>query len=375
MSEFVTSTFVRQNRYQRLLEIAGLISGSLNPKVVWRRATEAAAEIASTEAASLFLVDEATGELVVEVAFGSPEAEFEKIRIPKGEGIVGHVVKNGKTVIIDDVEQDNQFETKVDYFSDFVTRNLMCAPLIHRGKVIGALEVANKFGDMKFTNNDQLAFEALANQVAVSIVNARYFDELQRAFLGTISALVETIEKRDPYTGGHTKRVLEGSLAIASRMGLDEQDMERLRMAAMLHDIGKLGVDDAILRKAGKLSDEEFDMMRRHTQFGEEIVEHVPGMIDVIPGILHHHERYDGKGYPGKLKGQGIPLMARIICVADTYDAMTSNRPYRKGLPHETAVKELRDNSGTQFDPLVVQAFFEAMDSGEFLGTQQEEDF
>ncbi len=373
-NEYATSTFVRQNRYQRLVEIAGLISGSLNPKVVWRRATEAAAEIASTEAASLFLIDEASGDIVVEVAFGTAEADFEKVRIKMGEGIVGHVIDSGKSVVIDDVEIDDRFETKMDYFSELVTRNLMCSPLIHRGKVIGALEVANKFGDLKFTQNDQLAFETLANQVAVSIVNARFYEELQRAFLGTISALVETIEKRDPYTGGHTKRVVEGSVAIAQKLGLDERDQERLRMAAMLHDIGKLGVDDAILRKPGKLTDDEFAAMKRHTTFGEEIVQHVPGMADVIPGIKFHHERYDGRGYPEGLKGHSIPLMARIICVADTYDAMTSNRPYRDGLPHQTAMDELRDKSNSQFDPIAVQAFFEAVDSGDFLGAREEDD-
>ncbi|MCB9479785.1 MAG: HD domain-containing protein [Deltaproteobacteria bacterium] len=367
-----TSTLVRENRFSRLVEISGLISGSLNPKVVWRRGTEAAMEVAGSEAANLFLVDPKTGDLVIEVSLGPTTESSHQVRVRPGEGVVGLALKNRETIVINNVARDPRRDMVASTRTGELPRSLMCTPLVSRGKAIGAIEVVNKARG-HFTHNDQITFEALAGQVAVSISNAHLFDELQAAFLGTMAALVESIEKRDPYTGGHSKRVTEGSLAIADKLGLAEADRERLRLSAILHDVGKLGVDDAVLRKRGRLNDEEFAQMKEHPRYGKEILEHIPGMHDILPGVLHHHERYDGRGYPEGLKGSQIPLMARIIGVADTYDAMTSDRPYRKGLPHDTAVQELKRVSGKQFDPVCVQAFMEAVESGDFVGARGKE--
>ena len=190
--------------------------------------------------------------------------------------------------------------------------------------------------------------------------NARLYESLKEAFIKTVYTLAETIEKRDPYTGGHTKRVSSYSIAIAETLGISAVDRERLELASVLHDIGKIGVSDNVLRKTSKLTDEEFDEIKLHPTCGQEILSYIEELKDIIPGVKSHHERIDGRGYPDGLKGQEIDLIARIIAVADSFDAMTSDRPYRKGLPLETALEELRKCSGSQFDTMVVEAFLEA---------------
>lgn len=204
---------------------------------------------------------------------------------------------------------------------------------------------------------------AFSHQVAISVENARLHEELKETFYDTIQAFAETIEMRDPYTGGHTKRVMEYSMAIGTRIGLPSGEREKLKLSAILHDIGKIGVTDKVLLKRGRLTPKEFDQMKRHTEIGPEVLSRIRKLKGIIPGIKHHHERYDGSGYPSGLRRNGIPLNARIIAVADAFDAMTSDRPYRKSLSPDIAIEELKKNSGTQFDPSAVKAFLAAYGS------------
>ena len=189
-----------------------------------------------------------------------------------------------------------------------------------------------------------------------SIENARLYDRLKDTFLTTVYTLAETIEKRDPYTGGHTKRVMHYSIAMGEVMGLTGKEIEKLGLSAMLHDVGKIGIRDNVLLKEDKLGDEEFRLIKMHTTYGKEVLKHVKYFKDIIPGVLNHHERYDGKGYPEGLKGEEIDIIARIIAVADAYDAMTTDRPYRKALSYKDATEEIKKCSGTQFDPEIGRA-------------------
>ena len=186
------------------------------------------------------------------------------------------------------------------------------------------------------------------------------YKELKEIFISTVYTLAETIEMRDNYTGNHTKRVMEYSYAIGEALGMKKDPLEELRLSAILHDIGKIGVRDDVLLKPGKLTDEEFALMKKHPVFGEEILMKIKGLEHIIPGVKHHHERHDGKGYPDGLKEDEIELNAKIISVADTFDAMTSDRPYRKGLDPKIAIEELIRCSGTQFDVKIVDAFIKA---------------
>jgi len=184
---------------------------------------------------------------------------------------------------------------------------------------------------------------------------------LERTHFETIMAFSEALEARDQYTAGHSRRVMEYSKSIGHRMKLDKQDIEDLKRSALLHDIGKIGIPDMVLQKQTKLTDEEYDIIKSHSERGSAILKHIKSFKDLVPAVYHHHERFDGEGYPQGIKGTEIPLHARIIAVADTFDAMTSNRAYRKALSLRTALSEIERNKGIQFDPDVANIFIEIL--------------
>jgi HD-GYP domain-containing protein (c-di-GMP phosphodiesterase class II) len=199
-----------------------------------------------------------------------------------------------------------------------------------------------------------------------------YVEQIKRAlkenkdlFVGTIRALAAAIDEKDPYTRGHSDRVTDYSIVIARAMGLDERVIETIRISALLHDVGKIGIDDKVLKKPGVLTQEEFEVMKQHPVKGAHIMKSIEQMRDMIPGMKYHHEQWDGNGYPDRLKGEAIPLIARIISVADTFDAMTTNRPYQKAIELDYTLKKIKSNAGIKFDPQVVDALMKAIESGE----------
>jgi len=363
----VTQDLERKYRQlSTLIELSALVNSTLDTREIRERAIEAATTLADAETGSLLLVDRATRDLFFEVALGGKGESLKEIRLARGQGIAGSVAETGVAVIVNDTQSDPRFFRGADAKSTFRTRNMVCVPLKTKDKVIGVLQTINKRRGL-FDDEDCRVLSALANQVAIAVENANLYQELKDAFHGTAQALAETIEKRDPYTGGHTQRVMKYSLAIGKTMGLAEKELEELKLAAILHDIGKIGIRDSILLKNGRLDKDEMEAMNRHAEFGSEILEHVKQLKGVIPGVRGHHEKYDGTGYPDCLHGTDIPIIARIIAVADTFDAMTTDRPYRKGLSVNTAVGELRKCSGTQFDGAVVETFVRYLpEAGEY---------
>jgi HD-GYP domain-containing protein (c-di-GMP phosphodiesterase class II) len=349
-----------------LMELSALVNSTLDSMEIRERAIEAATTLADAEAGSLLLIDPETGELFFEVALGEKGETLKKVRLSKGQGIAGSVAQTGEPVIVNDTQSDPRFFKGADEKSAFMTRNMVCVPLKTKDKVIGVLETINKKNGL-FDDEDRRVLSALANQVAIAVENAALYQELKEAFYGTTQALAETIEKRDPYTGGHTQRVMKYSLAIGKMMGLSAKEIEELMLAAILHDIGKIGIRDSILLKNGRLDDDELATMNRHAEFGAEILNHIKQLKSVIPGVRGHHERYDGTGYPDRLRGTDIPIIARIIAVADTFDAMTTDRPYRNGLGTSAAIGELRKCAGVQFDGAVVEKFVRHLtETGEY---------
>ena len=203
----------------------------------------------------------------------------------------------------------------------------------------------------EFDSSDAKLLTSIANESAIYLENVRLFDDVRSLVMGLMHSLTSAVDAKDAYTCGHSERVALLSRHLAADAGLTPADVEKVYMSALLHDVGKIGVPEAVLQKAGRLTEEEFEQMKKHPQIGARILQDVRQIKQIIPGVLHHHERYDGKGYPDGLIGKEIPLMGRIICLADSFDAMTTNRTYRTAMPLEAALAEIRRCAGTHFDP------------------------
>lgn len=234
-------------------------------------------------------------------------------------------------------------------------QSLLAIPLISKENPMGVL-LLGRSEDVRFGAEDVFAIEKIAAQVAVALENAKLYQELRELFISTVASLTNAIDAKSPWTWGHSERVMHLAVALSGELGLGEDATERIRLGALLHDIGKIGVIDALLDIKAPLTDSEVVPMRLHPEVGVAILEPIERLRDVLPGILHHHEWFDGTGYPRGLKGEEIPLEARVIAVADAYDAIISNRPYRGGAQGSEAREELHKFSGTQFDPAVVEA-------------------
>jgi HD-GYP domain-containing protein (c-di-GMP phosphodiesterase class II) len=233
---------------------------------------------------------------------------------------------------------------------------LMAVPLQRQEVVLGCLFALNKSaGD--FDSQDSKLLNSIANESAIYLENAMLFEDVHGLMMGLLHSLTSAVDAKDAYTCGHSERVALLARQLVIEAGLGDAFAERAYMTGLLHDVGKIGVSEAVLQKTGRLTPEEFEQMKKHPAIGARILQDIKQISDLIPGVLHHHERYDGQGYPGGLVGENIPQIGRIICLADCFDAMTSNRTYRKALPLEVALTEIRRCSGTQFDPSLTEAF------------------
>ncbi len=260
-------------------------------------------------------------------------------------------------------------------------RNCIVARLEKQGRKYGCLVAINRemefFGDSPeaFVNIDPNGIQfgtfeaglitALATGLSSHATNGELFREQENLLTGVVRAVINAIDAKDNYTCGHSDRVAAYAKAIARRMALEELECDRIYLSGLLHDVGKIGVPDHILSKPGKLTDEEFALVKKHPEIGYQILKHLAPLADVLPGVLHHHEAVNGSGYPKGLAGEAIPLQGRILAVADAYDAMTSDRPYRQGMPSEKAEAILRQSAGTIWDEIAVGAILECIECGE----------
>ena len=201
--------------------------------------------------------------------------------------------------------------------------------------------------------------------ISVAVYNAQTLNYIEEEHFETINSISEAIETRDAYTRTHGDRLIDYGVVVAKELGLSDNEIKNIRYAAAMHDVGKIGIKDSILNKQGKLTDEEYEEIKKHPEIGYTMLKKIKFLSHIANDVLHHQERYDGKGYPSGLSGENIPIASRIIAVIDTFDAMTTDRPYRKALPTEAALEELKKNSGTQFDPKVVEAFLKVVNSTE----------
>lgn len=235
---------------------------------------------------------------------------------------------------------------------------ILVHPIERDGETLGYLIAGGKQGDdPQVSSHETKLIESISGMLGAALENAELYHRQKLTFMGTVKALSAAIDAKDQYTRGHSERVAMLSAMLAERVGYSSEEAERIRISGLVHDVGKIGVPEAVLCKPARLTDAEFEMIKRHPTIGHEIIKDIPDLQDLLPGVLHHHERWDGHGYPAGLAGEAIPRMARIMALADTFDAMSSNRAYRSGLPREKVFEEFRSCAGTQFDPELVGPF------------------
>ena len=256
-------------------------------------------------------------------------------------------------LLVNDLKNDKTFSWLAEY-----ARQIIAVPLQRQDQIHGVLFGIDKLND-EFDSVDSKLLNSIANESAIYLENLMLFEDAHGLMMGLLHSLTSAVDAKDAYTCGHSERVALLSRHLAAAAGIPANEVERIYMAGLLHDVGKIGVPEAVLQKPGKLTVEEFDQMKKHPEIGARILADIKQVKDILPGVLHHHERYDGKGYPAGLAGENIPLMGRILCLADCFDAMTSNRTYRKALPLEVALTEIRRCSGTQFDPKLTDVFLQ----------------
>lgn len=235
---------------------------------------------------------------------------------------------------------------------------------IKRLEIQGYCEKSDKFDQLLLLIESGI--KSIEQMNTIKTINKQLHDkneELERAYLDTIGILRQTVEAKDPYTRGHSDRVSEYSVLIGKKLGLDEKTLHILKIGGLFHDIGKIGIPDSILLKESKLSDEEYSQIKNHPMIGVHMLGDAAIFTDILPIVKHHHERYDGRGYPSQLVGDDIPYVARIAAVADTFDAMTSKRSYRDSLPIDVVRAEIERCSGSQFDPNIAKVFLDIMDN------------
>lgn len=344
-----------------LMNVSHVVSLSLDPDEVGKLVVSQSRKAMGSDHAALFLMEEKSEHLMLSTADGFSENEMDNLKLMGGwEVISDYMVKRKEPLAVNDVHEDPIFKAKKMPLSGekFPFESFLAVPLETRGRIIGALMVSNRErpGHI-FTENDKDLLLALSNNMAIALLNARLYHKMKSHFLSTITSLTRAIDAKDSYTSGHSERVMKYALAIGQEMGLEDEALENLRLASLLHDIGKIGVKESILMKPAKLLGYERRQIRLHPSIGARIIESMNDSHIIQRGILEHHERYDGKGYPNRLKGEQISIEGRIIAVADVFDALTTDRPYKNGYSKEEVFRKIQEEASSQFDPHIVALF------------------
>jgi len=340
----------KQTMQYVLSKLAVAISSLQNIDTFLELIVEITANALDARTGVLMLFDEEKQELYVKAASGFDES-LKNIRLKIDEEAPGWVAKNRKPLLIPQLQKTESPQ------KGLFAPPLLCAPMLYQDRMIGVLTVAGKLSGENFQEDELLIISNLASQTAIAVENERLHLDAERAYVETISALAMAVEARDPYSRGHSDRVSQYSIKTAEKLGLSQEEIKNIKDAAELHDIGKIGISDDILKKTGRLDANEMEVMRGHPVIGEGIVKPLRSLSTLCGIIRHHHEWLDGTGYPDGLKADQIPLGAKILAVADSFDAMTTDRAYRKAGSYEEAKEELKKYIDIRYDRKVVEAF------------------
>lgn len=282
--------------------------------------------------------------------------------------VVNEVVEKGISILTLDAQSDERFKSGDSVVMEGI-RSVMCVPVQARDHILGAIYLDTIGHPGKFSESGLELLSAIGSEAGMAIQRAKLLDDIVMTYYSTVRALVAAVEAKDSYTRGHSERVTAYAITLGRVLGLNEHSLDTLRLAGLMHDIGKISVPESVLNKPGKLNEEEWQIMRRHPEVGASIIKNIRGQdIGLIARIvLHHHERVDGTGYPAGLASEDIPLMARILAVADAYDAMTSRRPYRGAFRKEKVVSQIKEGKGSQFDGTAAEAMLELVQTDQVV--------
>lgn len=350
-----------QARLAAVYQANQIISSEQNLDRLFERVMDQIFELVPAHNGVILLKAEKSDDLVVE--YQHSKSDGTEVQI--SSSIVSRALDNGEAVITYNAAQDQRFEAGASIIAQNIA-SAMCAPLRHQDETLGVVYVDTRGTANAFTESDLELLVAISGPAAIAIRNAQYVQKIQKAYQDTLVALANAVELRDHYTVGHTWRVTNFALEMAKEMNWSKEKLEEVEMGGVLHDVGKISIDDSILRKPGGLTDDEYEMMKVHPQRGARLMQDIEVLVPLIPYCLYHHERFDGKGYPFGLAGEDIPIEGRLLAVADTFDAMTSSRPYRKGLDPEFAISEIEKSKGTQLDPICADALITCYRDGRF---------
>ena len=360
--------FRTAERLNTVCTFANKVFAATDEKAILEEATRAALRISGARQCAAVLLHQSSN-LLNPVCCYNSDGDCTAGGLNISSTVVRHVIHSGESVITANASADERFALGMSIALNSIS-SVICVPLAGQEGVIGAFYADNRAGDPPFEEQDMKIMAAVAHQAAVAVERSRLEQDLEHLFFGSVHALAASIEAKDRYTKGHSERVTCYALLLADALGVEKQERTTVELAGLLHDVGKIAVPESVLRSPNRLTDEEFRLIKLHPVQGAEIISKMPELSrltsirKVAEAAKHHHERYDGTGYPDGLVGKKIPLVSRILAIADTFDAITSTRTYRPGQSPEKAIEILLEGAGTQFDPQMPSLFAELSEKG-----------
>jgi HD-GYP domain-containing protein (c-di-GMP phosphodiesterase class II) len=349
-------------------EIGTVNAGSIKKEEFYQTVLECAGDLIHSPRGSLMVFEQASGELKIVASKNISREVVGTTSIKPGEGIAGRAFQTGETIFVTDPAQNTQYK---DFIGNEEQKDpFISIPLKVKDKPFGVLNLHLSREKESFTDYDLKFLTLLAGESAVTLENIKLYESIENFYLEMVQTLARVIDAKDAYTGDHAGRARQKARQLAEKLDMPEQMIRYVEYAALLHDIGKIGIDGSILAKPGRLTPEEYNEIKKHPAIGYQILSPIHFLGPVAQMVLYHQEWYNGMGYPEGLKGEEIPLGARIVATIDAWDAMMSDRPYRKALSREQAESELTKGAGRQFDPKVVQAFMR-LENGQWQTPKQ----
>ncbi|HOX37496.1 MAG TPA: HD domain-containing phosphohydrolase [Candidatus Brocadiia bacterium] len=355
-----------QENLSTIYRVGNLVNAEEDLDALLELIMDAVMEVIKADRGDLLLAERETRELRQRVSRHRRTVPSD-MRSAYSTTVVKQCFEEGYSIVCADTSKDDQISVSESVGAQNI-RSIVCVPLQAGKEVLGVIYADSVLGSRRFTKHDLEILTAIGNQAGVAVRRAQMKEEMERMFYDFIKVLISTLETRDPATMGHAQRVAEVAGLIAHKMALTPAEFRTVQLAAILHDLGKLGVTLEILNKPSSLSPEEYDNVKEHAALGAKIIDKIPHAAEIAQAVRHHHERWDGTGYPDRLAGQNIPLAARILAVADAFDSLVASRPYKDPISVEEAVREVRRSAETHFDPQVVAAFLDLDSSGKLAG-------